>query len=172
MLQQQQRLSPRNHHVQSGGLLAWELAHTDRLEAALADAADSYLHVNLTARTSRTPSTIAPQSRPGLRAIRNSTCRRDCRTRRSITGCRRLSVPFIRPGCCSARPLAQRGRGGRLVRRGTQLSWIGHRCCWCVRYSNAVRPTFLPHVDFSLPQQWRKGQTVKCCRRQTRDLCR
>lgn len=55
--------------------------------------------------------------------------------------------------------------GGKLVRQGTELTWIGHRCCWCVGYSNTVRPTFLPHVDFSLPQQWRKGETVKYCRR-------
>lgn len=127
-----------------------------------------YLHVNFTASTSRTPSTIVPQSSPGLRAIRNSTCRRDCRTRRSITGCR-LSVPFIRPGRCSTPPLAYRGAERREEERrtgstgGTELTWIGHRCCWCVWCSNTVRPTFLTHVDFSLPQQWRKGETVKCC---------
>lgn len=55
------------------------------------------------ARMSRTPSTMVPQSRPGLRAIRISSCRRDCRTRRSITGSLRLSVPFIGPDSCPTR---------------------------------------------------------------------
>lgn len=78
-------------------------------------ASDCYLQVNLMARTSRTPSTMVPQSRPGLRAIRISNCRRDCRTRRSITGSLRLSVPFIGPGSCPTRPFDKQRRGGRAV---------------------------------------------------------
>lgn len=109
--------------------------------------------MNLTASTSRTLSTRAPQSRSGLRAIRSSTCRRDCRTRRSITARRPLHGSFIcAPG---ATERVHSGEEERLD-RGTEQSRIGHRCCWCGRCSNAVKPTFLPHVDFSLPHRRRR----------------
>lgn len=113
----------------------------------------SYLHVNLTASMSSAPSTIAPQRRAGLRAIRSSTWRRDCRTRRSITASRRLAVPFIRPGRNSTRTSVQQKKGvvGKTGLTGEQtvvLSWIGRGRCWCPGHSNTVTPTFLSHVDF------------------------
>lgn len=131
----------------------------------------SYLHVNLTASMSSAPSTIAPQRRAGLRAIRSSTWRRDCRTRRSITASRRLAVPFIRPGRNSTRTSVQqkKRRGGedwfdRRADGGAKLDWT-RALLVSGPFKHGYTNLSFPRRLFHFRKNDSKGATAKCRRR-------
>uniref|UniRef100_A0A8C8GDE6 Phospholipase A2 n=1 Tax=Oncorhynchus tshawytscha TaxID=74940 RepID=A0A8C8GDE6_ONCTS len=88
--------------------------------------------VNVTASSSRTLSSIAPQTSTGLRAIRLDTCLRDCRSHRSITG----NYPAI-PPIGSTRPGEHVIDGITRSYEGTELSTT-------------------PTVTSPLPERWRR----------------
>lgn len=116
---------------------------------------------------SSAPSTIAPQRRAGLRAIRSSTWRRDCRTRRSITASRRLAVPFIGPGRNSTRTVARRKgvvRKVSLTRRadgGAKLDWTRAPLV-SAPFKHGYTNLFFPRRLFHFRKNDSKGVTANC----------